>query len=84
MIVDGLLNLFHAILGPIVDALPKGNLPPDIFYAINGFASYVWSIDAIVPVGGPFVFMVGVVLTTVPAFITYRIGIFIYNKVRGS
>jgi len=84
VIVDGILNLFYSILAPIIEALPKGNLPEGWFSGINAFAGYLYSIDSIVPIAAPFVFLVGVIVTTLPALIAYRVGVFIYDKVRGS
>lgn len=82
--MDGILNLLYGILAPIIEALPKGNLPEGVFASINGFAGYLYSIDAIVPVAGPFVFMVGVIVATIPALIAYRVGVFIFDKIRGA
>jgi len=84
MIVDGLLNLFYSVLAPIVEALPTGSLPSMDGTAWNTFAQWIWSVDALVPIAGPFQFMVGLVIATVPAFLAYRVGVFIYNKIRGS
>lgn len=84
MIVDAILNLLHSVLAPIIDALPKGTLPDGIFSGINAFSGYIDSVDQIVPIGAPFRFLVGVVLATVPAFITYKVAVFFFDKLRGS
>lgn len=84
MIVDGILNMLYAILEPLVSALPTGSLPEGLGGAFNTFAQWLWSVDALVPIAGPFQFMAGVVLTTVPAFLAYRVGVFVFNKIRGA
>lgn len=84
MIADFFLNFFYSILSPLVDALPTGELPPEVGSVWNGFAGWIGSVDQLVPIAAPFRFMVSVVVATVPAFITYRVGVFVYNKIRGS
>jgi len=84
VIVDGILGLLYGIIGPVIDALPTGSLPSVAGTAWNTFAQWIWSVDALVPIAAPMQFMLGVVIATVPAFLTYRIAVFVYNKIRGS
>jgi hypothetical protein len=84
MVADFFLNFFHGLLEPLVSVLPTGHLPEEVGSVWNGFAGWIGSVDQLVPIAAPMQFMVGLVLATVPAFVTYRVGVFIYNKVRGS
>lgn len=84
MIVDGILNLLFSILEPIVSALPTGHLPAGWTTAAGAFGGYIGSIDRIVPIAAPFTFLVGVVLSTIPALIAYRVGVWVFDKIRGA
>jgi len=84
VIIDGLLNLLYAILEPLVSVLPTGNLPESGLGVWNGFAGLLASLDEFLPVAAPFRFFLNVVLVTLPAFLTFRIGVWIFDKIRGA
>lgn len=84
MIVDALLGMLFAILGPVVDALPTGSLPSGVLSGVNVVRGWIWGLDAIVPVGAPFAFAVSMVLVGAPAFVVFRVGVFIFDKIRGA
>lgn len=83
MIVDGLLNLFHAMFAPIVDLLPEGDFPIDAPTSSFGAVNYVARLDYLVPVLGPLQFLIAAVGATFAGLLAYRIGVFLYTKVRG-
>lgn len=83
MIVDGLLNLFHSILAPIVGILPTGTFPIDD-NAGQGLRQWLFRLDYLVPFVDPLLWLSTVVASSAFVFLAYRMGVFLYNKVRGS
>lgn len=83
MIVDYFLNLLSGILSPIVDALPQGSLPAGVFDASDEFTTLVQSLNGYIPVIGIASFWSHLLLITFPLFVSYRVGLWIYNRIRG-
>lgn len=81
MIVDALLKALHALLAPVLTGLPSASLPD--FPAVHDLAGWFGLVDGIVPVSRPLAAIWGIVQGSFAALVTYRIGLFIYNRVRG-
>jgi len=83
MIVDWLLNALYAVISPVVDALPSAS-PPDVATnAAQWFIDALAAVDTFVPVRDPLLFLMGAVSTTFAGLLAYRVGLFIYNRIRG-
>lgn len=83
MITDAILGFLAAILEPIVNALPHGTSPWDVNNTAGQIAKYTAPINAVVPIFGPLNAIVKVIAVTFPALLTYRIGLWLYNRIRG-
>lgn len=83
MIVDGFLNLFYSILAPLFDLLPDGTFPIDENdgQALNQF---LYRIDYLLPVVTPLAWLGTTVAASALAFLAYRLGLLLFNKVRGA
>jgi hypothetical protein len=82
VIVDGVLNLLYGILSPLVGLLPTGTFPIATNFG-QGLKEVIWKVDYLVPFLSPFVWLFSVVALTWSALLAYRVGVFLYNKVRG-
>jgi len=83
MIVDGVLNLLYTILSPAIDLLPTGTFPIPTNTG-QGFKEAVWKLDQVVPFLSPVVWLFSVVGLTWAALLAYRVGVFLYGKIRGA
>ena len=83
MITDAILSFFAAILEPVVSALPHGTTPWDVANTAGQIAKYTTPINEVVPIFGPLNAIVKVISVTFPALLTYRIGLWLYKRIRG-
>lgn len=84
MILDGLLNFLSGLLEPVIAVLPTGELPAGVNAGAANFATAIQQVDYFVPILGPLNFVLLLFISAVPALVTYRIGMFVFDKVRGA
>lgn len=83
MIVDLVLELLAGILSTFMDLLPAGD-PPFNGSSLGGsIAAALMPINRVVPFMAPLEAILTVVVVTFPALLGYRVGLFLYKRVRG-
>lgn len=82
MIVDGFLRFLLGILEPIVSSIPQANLPAGIIDGWGYVMNWTYLLDYYVPVMGPFRFVLGALFGLLPALVAYRIGLWVFARVR--
>jgi len=83
VIVDGILNLMFGILEPLFDLLPSGTFPIETT-GYSGFLEPLRDLDYLLPFMAPLSWLVGVASVTLAGLLAYRVGIFLYSKLRGA
>lgn len=83
MIIDGLLNLFSSILSPIVNALPVATLPVGVNNSLSAIVTPAQILNGWVPFWPVASFWLHTLAITFFPLLTYRVGVWLYNRARG-
>ena len=83
MIFDAILDLFYNLLAPILDALPDVSLPGGVLDTFGSVQLILQQFNGWLPFLPVLSFWFHVISITFVPLLTYRIGLWIYNRVRG-
>jgi len=83
VITDALLTYFAALVESMVSLLPSMASPWDVVGTAGAIAKYTAPLDDVVPFFAPLNVLIKVVAVTFPALFAYRVGLWLYKRIRG-
>jgi hypothetical protein len=77
-------TILDATVGTTLRAIPAATIPDTGTWG-NGYeiAGFVNQVDYLVPIRAPLYWLISAAVVAVPLLLTYRIGLWVYNRVRG-